>query len=152
MTAVVAVLSFLGAFLAGWLVATEKNRAEVYKRRMQAYDEVFANLQALAIIAVANNHDLIKENDVTSAKIALLQKRLSNVLYLSEGFTESIAFASELESMSTDDILKNFSKAAGVAAKDLHLKQHNIITSITVGELDILRGQSTSLAQNPKER
>ena len=75
----------IGAFVAGWLTATEKSRTEVYKRRLDTYLEINRFAASLFHFTVKNSVDKEKFfGPMVEARLALSDYFVSNAILVSK--------------------------------------------------------------------
>ncbi len=147
-TTVVSVLGLAVAFMVGWFAATDKIRVELYRRKLDAYDKIISRLQELAIITIVQPRSLnLDEGMVISARIALIQERLNQIIYLSKDVEQAVANF-DITGLSSEEIFKKINKIVKYTAEDLQVRRHDFVTRIAAGEIKILQPQSPIKAKN----
>ena len=143
-TTTVSILGLIGAFVAGWLAATDKVRVELYKRKLEAYDEIISRLQELAVISIAQPRSLnLDDGVVMSARIALIQERLKQIIYISKNVEQAVGNF-DTAGLEPEAIFKKMNEIAKYAAEDLQIKRHDFVTKIVAGEIKALQQQHTA--------
>lgn len=106
---------------------------------MAAYGELFDAIQFLLHIAIASKFSDLSYQDIFNAKVALSQKKMTHILYLSSDVQKSLEPLFDIENKSTEQIFEILSDIALKASNDLHIKRHDFITNLTVVELNALK-------------
>ncbi|MDO6525457.1 hypothetical protein Q4519_07140 [Motilimonas sp. 1_MG-2023] len=136
-SSVVTVASLLGAFFVGWLAATDKNRNELYKRKLDALEEILDSAQGLIMLVVVS--DFTKSDAqyelLTNARIALFQCNLSNSLYISRETEKCILEVYSLSEKSDPEHAFNmFRDLIKQIAKDLDIDKYSTMSSMALGD------------------
>ncbi len=80
---IVTILAFIGTFFAGWLVATDKNRNEIFKRKVEAYQQLMNQLSK-TLSSYMGSHISTDAHDAFVAQcIALAENYIANSLFIS---------------------------------------------------------------------
>jgi hypothetical protein len=75
----------IGAFVAGWLTATEKTRIEVYKKRLETYLEVNRLVAKLFHLSIKNSIDTNQFfGPMVEARLILTEYFVSNAIVVSK--------------------------------------------------------------------
>lgn len=117
-----AVLAF-GAFVAGWLTATEKSRTEVYKRRLDTYLEI--NLLAANLFHFSVKNSVDKEQffgPMVEARLALSDYFASNAILVSNEVGKFAIKLVEAKEPDLDEIRVTFNHLCQQMAKELKLE------------------------------
>ncbi len=91
------IISIGGAFIAGWFVATDKNRNELFKQKLESYKRLSSQICKIYTIGIGNKYyELPKGEDIHGKECAALLSML---------FTESI-FLEEKSSLRIFEFIK----------------------------------------------
>lgn len=140
LTVASSILAFGLTFLAGWFAATDKNRAELFKRRLAAYDSILDELQSLIVLTIASKDMDVKKDDIYSQRLTLIQARFKNTIYLSHDVQQAL-MEFDMQDKTSDEIFNNFSHIAKLAADDLKISNYNTLSksvAVTPKEVQLL--------------
>lgn len=113
----------IGAFVAGWLTATEKSRTEVYKRRLDTYLEINRFAANLFHFTVKNSVD--KEKffvPMVEARLTLSDYFVSNAILVSKEVGKSVIKLVEAKKEPDLEVIRTtFNLLCQQMAKELRL-------------------------------
>lgn len=132
-------IGFIVSFALGWFMASDKNRVELYKRKLDAYEEIFEHIQNLLILSIGLKVNVNDKNEVDKACAALAQKQLSSIFYISSGVYQLINGFKPYELNEPSDMFKAYGAIAQAAAKDLKLDNYKFLTDLSVMDISVLK-------------
>ena len=136
-SSVLTFVSLLGVFFAGWLAATDKNRNELYKRKLDAHEGILHSAQSVIMLIVVSpfNKSDDQDENITNARIALFQSKLSKSLYISREAEACImaiySLSEESDPEHAFDIFRNLLKQT---AKDLNIEKYSTMSRMALGD------------------
>ncbi|BAO45625.1 hypothetical protein [Thiolapillus brandeum] len=131
-------LAAFGAFLAGWLIATEKNRVELYKRKLTAYEELFSSVKDLSVLMMAYGITEIEKITIANAKISLFTLGIKNTLYYSSHVKDEMMHLFSLSEGNPEKAMQAVQRIALAAAADLGIRNHDMFNKVASGQLSML--------------
>lgn len=124
------ILALVGGFLAGWLVATERARSEIYARRLDVYQKLNGFASDLLFTSIKAEVDpTIYREKMLKSRLDLSEFIASNALLLSKEVGSAVS--PMLDATLTPDIeklRKVFNAVVMAMARDLRLKTIDIST------------------------
>src|SRR2546426_969173 len=125
------VLGLAGGFVAGWLVASEKFRLEVFKRKLDVYQhivELAAELLTLSVKAELDSEFLLP---MVEGRLALADYALRNNLFVTKGVGDHVAVMNAGDATpQVEKIRVAYNEMCQTMAKELRLAQIHATTSV----------------------
>lgn len=150
------IIAVIGALLATWFVATDKNRNELFKTKLIIYQDInrqMAKVFSLSPLAVENKtkylDSLIKE------RVKLFDMVFESSAFISNNAGEKIVSFLDIPISDRHSKRENqvtaFNQATHAISKDLNLDKLNIITQLSCAQYDELKMQLTNTAKEKKQ-
>jgi hypothetical protein len=145
-TVLTALLAGGGAFIGGWIIATEKVRLEVFKRRFEVYQEINKRAANLLVLNVEAEFYPDKMREVVKARIALADWLAVNAMIVSPNVGICANGLTPDDSMpNTAHAQAGFNKLIATMATELRLNAMHFVTdslSNPVSALERLKRQA----------
>ena len=132
---ILAIVSFVGGVVGGWVIATDKVRTEVYRRRFEAYHQL--NKLAVKVFFASIRARKVSEEakaEMFAARVEIMEKLAEDALFVDSEVGQLIFALSE--STPDPDIEKLrviFNNLTRTMAKDLHIEKSLAIDNVLMG-------------------
>ena len=138
---IAAFLPIIGAFVAGWFIATDKNRNELFKQKLESYRKLSAQISKVYTLGYSIDKIEIDNKDSVYKKEAasLLNMLFSEAIFLEKSTFEQI---SKFIHMKPAEYLQNKEEINTIIdtfRNDLRLNQLNVINQLSSLKLDVKR-------------
>ena len=138
---ILAFLPIVGAFVAGWFIATDKNRNELFKQKLESYRKLSAQISKVYTIGVALDKVEHESKDSIYQKEAvnLLNMLFSESIFLEQATLEQV---SKFIQMKPSEYAHNKEKINDIICifrNDLRLSRLNIMNQLSSLKLDAKR-------------
>ncbi len=132
----VSIASILAAFTAGWIVATDKNRNELFKQKIESYKKL--STQVSRVFAIGVELENIEDpSDVHKSETVLLLNMLfTESLFLPKDITIKIYKFIVMKPKDYKDNKEEIAEITGELRADLRIDRLNLINKITSLEFD----------------
>ena len=134
-----AFLTITGAFIAGWFVATDKNRSELFKQKLGAYKNLSGQISKVYTLGVALEKIEVANSDSVYRKeaAALLNMLLSEAIFLEEHTMKQIFKFIQMQPSEYSHNKEDINKIIGIFRNDLSLSHLNLINQLSSLKIDV---------------
>ncbi len=133
--------SVAGAFIAGWYVATDKNRSELFKQRLAAYRKLSGQISKVYTLGVSLDTVEVPKADLVYQKeaAALLNLILAEALLLDEHSTKQVFKFLQMKPEQYSKNKKEINEIISAFRDDLTLRKLDIMNQLSSLSVDTKR-------------
>lgn len=134
-----AFLTIIGAFIAGWFVATDKNRSELFKQKLGAYKNLSGQISKVYTLGVAldeieePNADRVYRKEAA----ALLNMLLTEAIFIEENAMKQIFKFIQMQPSEYSKNKDEINKIIDIFRNDLSLSHLNLLNQLSSLKIDV---------------
>lgn len=136
-SSLLAVFSLAVSFTVGWLVATDKNRNELFKQKLESYKKVSAQVAKVYTVGVALENiqdseidNKTRENLYRKEATTLLNMTFSEMLFLDKAVYEQVFKVIQMKPSEYSKNKEEIKKAIDSLRENLNLQKLNKINQL----------------------
>lgn len=135
------IIPIVGAFIAGWYVATDKNRSELFKQRLATYRKLSGQISTVYTLGVSLDKVDVPKSDIVYKKeaAALLNLILSETLFLEENSMKQVFKFLQMKPSEYSDNKKVINEIISTFREELTLRKFDIMNQLSSLSVDTIR-------------
>ncbi|WP_321493962.1 hypothetical protein [uncultured Desulfobacter sp.] len=137
-------LSVVASFIAGWFVATDKNRNELFKQKLESYKKLSAQVAkvytlggALEKISDSEIDNETREDVYKKEAVILLNMTFSEMLFLEQATLKQVYRFIQMKPSEYNKNKEEINKIIDIFREDLSLQRLNVMNQLSTLALDI---------------